>query len=87
MLFSENFENAGDFELLARMLLKNKCAYKKVPYYFVNMSFGGKSNKNINSVVKNTIEIKKALNINNLLSSYFLILMRFFIKIFQFFKN
>ena len=30
------------------------------------MSFGGKSNKNINSVVKNTIEIKKALELTSI---------------------
>ena len=48
------------------------------------MSYGGKSNKNLKSFFTNTVEIKKALEINNIRTSYFLIIIRFIIKIFQF---
>ena len=86
-LFVEDFENAGDFEFLLRVLLKNKISHKKIDEYFVSMTYGGKSNKNIRSFIKNTIEIKKALKLNNCFSSYLLIIVRFIIKVFQFKKR
>ena len=82
--FNESFKNAGDFEFLLRVLLKGKIKYKKINQYLVTMSYGGKSNKNLNSFFINTKEIKKALKINNYFSSYFFIMMRFIIKLFQF---
>ena len=48
------------------------------------MLSGGQSNKNIKSFILNTIEIKKALKINKLFSSYIFISFRFVIKLFQF---
>ena len=83
-LFDESFENAGDFEFLLRVILKSKINYKKMNDYLVSMSYGGKSNKNLKSFFKNTKEIKKALKINNYFSSYFLIMIRLIIKMFQF---
>ena len=49
------------------------------------MTYGGKSNRNIQSFIKNTLEIKKALTLNGLFSSYLLIIIRFIIKVFQFY--
>lgn len=83
-LFNENFDNAGDFELLLRFLLKNKITFKKIDDYFVSMTYGGKSNKNLFSFIKNTTEIKMALKLNKCFASYFLIVLRFIIKLFQF---
>ena len=82
--FVEKFNNAGDFEFILRIFIKHKVIYKKIDYYFVTMLSGGKSNKNIKSFILNTIEIKKALKINKLFSSYILISFRFVIKLFQF---
>jgi len=84
--FLEEFENAGDFEFIVRLFLKHKVLYKRIDKYFVTMLAGGKSNKNIKSFIVNTIEIKKALKINRLFSSYILITLRFVIKLFQFIK-
>ena len=83
-LFSENYENAGDFEFLVRVILKQKINFKIIKKCFIQMSYGGKSNKNLQSFLKNTIEIKKALNMNNIQTSYFLVIIRFIIKVFQF---
>ncbi|MDA9682744.1 glycosyltransferase [Candidatus Pelagibacter sp.] len=83
-LYSEEFENAGDFEFFLRIFIKNKFKYKKINQHFVSMTYGGKSNKNIKSFIKNTQEIKKALILNGLFSSYIFIMIRFLIKIFQF---
>ena len=82
--FLENLENAGDFEFLLRVIYKKKIKYKKISDFLVHMNYGGKSNKNIYSFVTNTIEIKKALKLNNYYSSYLLIMFRFIIKLFQF---
>jgi len=82
--FREEFKNAGDFEFLLRVIGKNKIKYKKINDFLVCMSHGGKSNKNLKSYLVNTFEIKKALKINNFFSSYILITLRFFIKLFQF---
>ena len=83
-LFNEDFKNAGDFEFLLRVIGKNKIRYKKIDNFLVNMSHGGKSNKNFKSYFINTIEIKRALKINNYFSSYLLIIIRLFIKLFQY---
>ena len=83
-LYLEQFENAGDFEYLLRVILKKKIKFKKINEYFVSMKYGGQSNKNIKSFIKNTSEIKKALKLNGLFSSYIVIMIRFIIKIFQF---
>ena len=83
-LFNEHFENAGDFEFLVRIILKLKIDFKIIKKCFIQMSYGGKSNKNLKSFFTNTVEIKKALEINNIRTSYFLIIIRFIIKIFQF---
>ena len=83
-LFNEHFENAGDFEFLVRLILKQKINFKIIKKCFIQMSYGGKSNKNLKSFLKNTIEIKKALNMNNIQTSYFLVIIRFIIKVFQF---
>ena len=83
-LFEEDFENAGDFEFLLRMLLINKVRFEKIKKCYIQMSHGGRSNKNFKSYITNTIEIKKALKKNKISTSYILIVVRFFIKIFQF---
>lgn len=83
-LFNEHYENAGDFEFLVRIILKQKINFKIIKKCFIQMSYGGKSNKNLKSFLKNTIEIKKALNMNNIQTSYFLVIIRFIIKVFQF---
>ena len=82
--FIEHFNNAGDFEFLVRVLFKKKIKFKKIDDYLVKMLYGGRSNKSIQSFIINTIEIKKALKLNGFFSSYFLIMIRFVIKIFQF---
>ncbi len=82
--FIENFNNAGDFEFLVRVLFKKKIKFKKIDDYLVKMLYGGRSNKSFQSFIINTIEIKKALKLNGFFSSYFLIMIRFVIKIFQF---
>ena len=84
--YREDFQNAGDFEFLLRILLKKNVKYKKIDDHLISMLQGGKSNKNLKSYFINTIEIKKALNLNNLFSSYILISLRFLIKLFQFRK-
>ena len=82
--FREDFKNAGDFEFLLRILAKNKIKFKKINNFLIKMKYGGRSNKNFKSFFINTIEIKKALKINNLFSSYFLIILRLIFKILQF---
>ena len=83
-LFKENFQNAGDFEFLLRVIGKENIRYQKIDNYIITMRYGGRSNKNLKSFLLNTIEIKKALKKNNFFSSYILISLRFLFKLFQF---
>lgn len=82
--FKEDFHNAGDFEFLLRVIGKKNIKYQKVNNYIITMKYGGKSNKNLKSFLLNTLEIKKALKLNNFFSSYILISLRFIFKLFQF---
>lgn len=82
-LFNTNFITAGDFEFLLRVILKNKISFTKLRKTTVIMLSGGKSNDGLKSFVQNTIEIKKSFIVNNIFSSFFLILLRVPVKLFQ----
>lgn len=84
-LFNTKFSSAGDFEFLLRVLLIKKIPFIKLNLVTVIMLAGGQSNKGIKSFFNNTNEIKESLKINNLFSSYFLILLRAPLKLIQIF--
>jgi len=64
-LFDLNYSLAADYELMARFLEKFKIHAVYVPQIFVKMRQGGVSNKNLSNIIKQNLEIYKALKKNN----------------------
>jgi len=78
------YKTAGDFEFFLRVLFKKKVKYKLVNRCYVLMSPGGISDRGIKSYYNSTIEILKAFRENKIYSNFFLILLRFPIKLCNF---
>ncbi len=81
--YKTDYEIAGDFEFFLRIFNKNKIVYKLLKKIFVTMSFGGKSTKSIKSNIVSSKEILKSFKENKIYSNWFLISMRFPIKLIQ----
>ncbi len=80
-LYRDDFKYAGDFEFFLRVLLVFSTPYALLNQTFINMQMGGKSNLNLKSYVNNTREIIFALKTNGIISNFFLVSIRFPIKI------
>lgn len=57
--FNIEYEIASDYDLLLRFYRINEISYKYMPKVMVKMKAGGKSNKNISSIIKLNAEIYK----------------------------
>ena len=75
-LYKINIGNAADIELMYRYLIKKKITKTYVDSFFIKMRYGGKSNKNLTSILNQNIQILKFLKINKNIVKiiYFLIL-------------
>ena len=76
-----DFKIAADYELFVRYFLINKISYKYLPSNFVTMKIGGVSTKSLGSNLLINKEVLKALKINKIQSSYFLIIFKFFLPL------
>tara|TARA_B100000795_G_C22751166_1_gene419494 strand:- start:276 stop:1025 length:750 start_codon:yes stop_codon:yes gene_type:complete len=83
-LYNNSYKIAGDFDFYIRLFLKAKITFKLVNESYVLMQSGGKSSNSIKSNFISSKEIIKSLRGNNLYSNWFLILLRFPIKLIQF---
>ena len=84
-LYDISFKIAGDFEFFVRCFLKERISYKITNQCNVIMSIGGLSGKNLMSYCTSTLEILQSFKKNKIYSNIFFILLRFPIKVFQFF--
>ncbi len=84
-LYNLNYEIASDFDLFARLILKNKIKYKLIDRPLVLMNSGGKSSKSLLSNYQSSKEILKSLSSNNIYSNWFFVLFRFPLKVIQYF--
>jgi glycosyltransferase involved in cell wall biosynthesis len=82
-----DYKIAADYELLIRFLLVNKLRYKYLPVITTKMRMGGKSTKNLNSIIILNKEIKRGLRENKISASYMKIYSKYFFKPFEFFFN
>lgn len=57
------FGNSSDFELMFRLLEKNKVSSKYIDKVLVTMRYGGASNKNLLNIIKQNLTILKILGI------------------------
>ena len=84
-LYDESYKIAGDFDLIARILIKNKINFFYINTTSVRMRTGGLSTKNFFSHLISTLEISKSFKNNNLSSNFLYALMRFPLKVPQLF--
>jgi glycosyltransferase involved in cell wall biosynthesis len=81
------YKIAADYELITRFFLKNKISWKYSGIMTTAMLVGGLSTSGISSYKLITKEIQKALAMNGVLFSPFMIQIRFFWKIIGFLKK
>lgn len=85
-LYKTDFSISGDFELMLRLFVHHKYNIQYIAEDFVTMRLGGVSTKGWNSIIKGLKYSLKACKENGLYSNYFLISLKFGIKVLQFFK-
>lgn len=82
-----NFEIGADFELITRFFLKNSISWKYLDIITHKMLVGGLSSSGLKSYNKITKEIMKALRMNSIVYSGFIIRLRVVWKIFELMKR
>jgi glycosyltransferase involved in cell wall biosynthesis len=86
-LFDLNFRIAADFELMARFLGHHNIRTIYLPQVTVHMRLGGTTNKSIRNIIKQNIEIIRALKKNKLQISPLFPAYKLIDRFSQFFKN
>lgn len=67
--FDLTFPIAADFELMLRFIACNKVKTHYIPHVTVHMRLGGTSNKSIKNIIRQNIEIRKAIMKNGIKTS------------------
>lgn len=67
--FDLSYHIAADFELMLRIMVTHNVRTAYLPKIMVKMRLGGASNKNFKSILKQNLEIRRALKSHNLSSS------------------
>lgn len=65
-VYRTDFKIASDFELMLRMIERNKCSTHYINEVVVKMRVGGKSNQSINNILTGYSEIKRAFQLNDI---------------------
>jgi glycosyltransferase involved in cell wall biosynthesis len=82
-----DYKIAADYELLIRFLFVNKISYKYIPLDLIAMRTGGASTNSWRSNILLNKEIVRACSENGIRTSFFLLLFKYFIKVFEFIKT
>lgn len=85
-LFDLDYKIAADYEIMLRIFKKYNFKSKYVQRLIVRMRLGGASNASISSVIKQNKEVLNAWKKNNLKKPFYLMPLRVFKKLLQFFK-
>ena len=80
-LFSTNYQIAGDFEFMIRVLYGRKINWSYMNRISVKMRSGGKSNSGLSNKILCAKEIHESLNMNNIFTLYFFQVGRYLIRI------
>ena len=83
-LYKNEYTIAGDFEFFVRIFLKKNLLFKIINENFVLMRSGGKSSKTLMSNFISSKELIKSFKDNNLYTNWFLITLRFPLKLIQY---
>ena len=65
-IFDTSFKLAADSEYMMRLMEKNKVKVSYINKVLVRMRLGGGTSKNISNIIKENLEIFKALRLNNI---------------------
>jgi len=76
---------AADYELLIRYLFTHKVSYRYLPYCIVDMMPGGVSNRSVKSRLLLNQEIIRGCNENKIQTNLFLLSLKYFKKVFEYF--
>jgi len=85
--FNTTLKSAADYEMMLRLLEKNKCTTVYIPQVLVKMRVGGKSNVTIMNRIKANREDKKAWLLNDLKPGMFTFILKPISKAGQFFNQ
>lgn len=83
-LYDTEFKIAADYELLIRFLKVNKITFQYLPMIFVKMKLGGVSTSGFSSLITINKEIYLACKRHGINTNYLKLLLKYFIKIFEF---
>ena len=82
--FDLAFPIAGDYEMMVRLLEKQKLPSNYIPHTLVRMREGGASNKNLKNILKANIECLRAWSKNGLIANPLTIALKLGRKILQY---
>jgi len=85
--FNTEFRIAADYELMLRLIGKNKITTHYIPEVLIKMRTGGESNKSLKNLLLKTSEDYRALKENEPANKYYALFMKNISKLPQFFKR
>jgi len=83
--FNLQFTSAADYELMLRLIHKNKIKLAYLDEFIVKMRIGGKSNVTVKNRVTANLEDRKAWEVNGLKPRFYTLTLKPLRKIIQFF--
>ena len=86
-LYNTRLKSAADYEMILRLLHKEKIIVEYIPEILIKMRMGGESNASIWNRLKGNIEDNIAWDLNGLKKPPFIRFLKPFRKIFQFFRK
>lgn len=81
--YNVNYSIAGDFDFFLRCILINKIKFETFDKNYIIMLYGGKSTNSIRSNLIASKEIMRSFKDNSIYSNWFLIMLRFPMKLIQ----
>ncbi len=85
--FDTRFPIAADYELVLRLILKDKIAVNYLDRVLVQMSIGGNSNRSVGNIFRANLEVFRAWRCNNLSFGYVAAILKPSQKIFQYLRR
>ncbi|MBI3509619.1 MAG: glycosyltransferase [Bacteroidetes bacterium] len=86
-MFNTEFRTAADYELMLRMLHRNKISTAYIHEVLVKMRAGGMSNKTVKNRIRANREDRRAWKVNGLNPGFFTLTRKPLSKILQFFRK
>jgi len=85
--YKTNYKIAADYELLIRMMYKNKISSKYIPKTLIHMRTGGVSHSNLSNKIKSNMECRRAWRENGINPKFYTMILKPLSGIPQLFKK